>query len=250
MSAGSTWVKQYLIFIFLLWYYNLSAQVETVGIQLWTDYNIKIPVSDKFGYGGDVGFRRFVTNYDWNQIYIRPRVTYRLTPDLQLAGGVAYFRTNFQNENRINEFRMFQDFVLVGPNLNYIIFSWRLRFEERFFNFKNLPNDWYIRARYMAIIGSKDIKIARENFYLQAMFEGFKPIIKQASNEIFIDQIRIMGIVGHRVNPYWRYELHYMLQNTRQFSENGFVANNHIIRIRVFHTLIKKDKNMKTKKAD
>ena len=241
----ATSLRYFFILLSIFGWSEVCSQKDSVGFQLWTDFNINIPITDKFGYGGDVGLRGFASNYDWNQFYIRPRITYELTPDLQAAGGIAYFRTNFFDDYNINEFRGFQDFVLVGPNLNYIIFAWRLRFEERFFNYENLPNDWYIRARYMAIIESKDFAIAKEKFYLQGMFEGFKAIVNDASNEVFIDQIRLKAIVGHRVSPTWRYELHYMWQNTRQFSEDGFETDNNIIRIRVFHTLKKKDDKKK-----
>ncbi len=231
------------LLLFFLGFFLLQSETKAqadsneVGFQMWTDYNLNVRVNKRFGYGGDVGLRGFLTNYDWNQIYIRPRITYELGRITQLATGIAYFRTNFFEDNNIHEFRLFQDLVFTGPNLNFIHFQWRLRFEERFFAYENIPNDWYIRARYMAVIETKDFNIGGQKFHATGMYEGFQPVVNQSSPEVFIDQIRIKAVIGHRVSPSFRYELHYMWQNTRQYSENGFETDNNVFRIRLFHTI-------------
>ena len=56
---------------------------------LWINYALKVPTSEKFSYGGDVGFRHILSEGDLKQFLIRPSVTYRLNPFFALGGALA-----------------------------------------------------------------------------------------------------------------------------------------------------------------
>jgi len=79
-----TQIRKTLIILILLVPLSGFTQVDH---QLWLDYNVNVPVNTRFSYGGDIGFRGFVSNIDWNQIYLRPQVRYRFNSTFMLAVG-------------------------------------------------------------------------------------------------------------------------------------------------------------------
>ena len=87
-----------------------KGKEEEVDSQLWLNYALTVQASQKLSYGGDVGFRGFISNKDWNQILIRPTVTYRFNYTFSAAGAIAWFGTFNEGVDNINEFRIHQDF--------------------------------------------------------------------------------------------------------------------------------------------
>lgn len=225
--------------LFVLSLLSAHAQEDNdVEFQLWLDHVMWHPVSKKMRVGGDIGARGFVSNSDWNQLYLRPAMQYKFNKNLTGATGISYWRTNnkYDGVDNVNELRFHQDIELVDwPKLGFVKLYFRLRFEERFFFYQSIPNDWYMRARYMPGIQTNDFKIGSQIFFLMGLAEGFKPIINNSSPEIFIDRFRVKGIVAHKFKPNWRYEIHFLLQNSRVLSDDGFERANNIIRIRLFH---------------
>ncbi len=233
------------VLVSVLLFCGLSGKSQNVDHQFWMNYALTVPVNQKFSYGGDVGLRGLGSNRDWNQILIRPTVTYRFKYPISVAGAMAWFGT-FNNGNyNVTEFRIHQDFNLKWPDLGFLELFYRVRIEERFFFYQaEIDNSFTVRLRGLIGIESQDFTWfgSKRPIYFQGIYEGFKTLGDESANEVFINQVRIHFAFGHRLSKRFRYELHYIAQRSRLFADDGLSTSQNIYRIRLFHRLPGKEK--------
>ncbi len=230
-----------IIILLVLLLSGFHCKSQEVDNQLWINYALTVPVTSNFSYGGDAGFRGFISNQDWNQILVRPTATYRFNQTIGIAGAVALFSTFNRDVENLYEFRIHQDFNIRWPDLTVLSLFYRLRIEERFFFYEDLPNDFNLRIRYLVGIESQDFTFlgSKRPIYFQAIWEGFKTVGEESAYQIFINSVRIHFAFGHRMSTKFRYELHYITQRSRQFSDTGLETSQNIFRIRLFHRIEK-----------
>jgi hypothetical protein len=220
---------------------NLNAQ--SVDHQLWMNYALKVPINEKWTYGGDVGLRGLISNYDWNQFFIRPNVNYRINYTFSVSPAIAWFSTFNRDAGNVNEFRIHQDFNAKWPDFGFIEFFYRIRFEQRFFFYQNdnYSNDFNLRVRALVGAETADIKLfgPKRPIYFQVIYEGFSTG-KESALEVFLNQTRLHFALGHRLSKNFRYELHYIKQGSRLLREDGLKISQNIYRLRFFHRLAKK----------
>lgn len=218
------------------------GQSEDIDFQTWSDFTYTYFIKNQTKIGADIGFRGIVSKNNWNQFYFRPTYKYYFNRTLQAAGGVAIFVTSSEVINNTTEFRIFQQMNVAWPIVDYIGFYHRLRFEERFFAYQendqfstDLPNDFEARARYQLRLESADIRIGNKNrpIYFLAAWELFYSI-NEAAVESLINNQRILVGFGHRLSPSFRYEIQYIFQKSRRYSEDGFKTSEHLLRLRLF----------------
>ena len=125
-----------------------STQVDQ---QFWMNYSVTVPTTTKWSYGGDVGLRGLFSNYDWSQFLIRPAATYRFNSTFSAQGAVAVFKTLNKKDNNLTEFRMHQDLNIRWPKWDVVSPFFRLRIEERFFFYQDLPNDFNMRICFIGL---------------------------------------------------------------------------------------------------
>jgi Protein of unknown function (DUF2490) len=223
----------------------INANSQEVDHQLWVNYALNVPINNKLSYGGDIGLRGFISNYDWNQVLIRPTVTYRFNREIGVAGAIAWFRTANRANVNVNEFRIHQDLNLKWPDLGFMEFFYRVRTEERFFFYENnITTDFNVRLRALIGIESQDFNWfgSKRPIYFQGIYEGFRTLGDESANEVFINQVRIHVVFGQRLSKGFRYELHYIAQKSRLFLEDGLNVSQNIYRVRLFHRLTRKEK--------
>lgn len=229
------------IILIVLLICNLPGKSQDVDHQLWLNYGLTVPINKNLSYGGDVGFRGFISNYAWNQILIRPAITYRFNYPISVALAVAWFRTSNRDDFNVNEFRIHQDFNLKWPDLGFLKLFFRVRVEERFFFYEEttFPNSFNVRLR--GLIGIETPYYSwfghKRPIYFQAMYEGFKTVGDESAYEVFVNQVRIDFAFGHRISSSFRYELHYIMQRSRLYSDAGLETTQNIFRIRLYHRL-------------
>ena len=235
-----------ILLLFIILSPVVRAQDEDVDFQFWVNYALTIQANQKLSYGGDAGFRGFISNADWNQILIRPTITYRFNYTFSAAAAIAWFSTFNVNEENINEFRIHQDFNAKWPDFGFIEFFYRLRIEQRWFFYNSLPNDFDLRLRYLAGVESADINLfgPKAPIYFQLIYEGFRTLGDESAYEIFIDQSRFHIAMGQRISKRFRYELHYIRQKSRDGSDDVLDLSQNIFRIRTFHTIPYKTKDI------
>jgi hypothetical protein len=227
-----------------LQFINLTGKSQDVDNILWINYAITIPTTKNFSYGGDIGARGLISNQDWNQFLIRPTATYRFNQTIGVAGAVALFSTFNQDIRNLYEFRIHQDLNLKWPDLDVLSFFYRVRIEERFFFYENLPNNFNVRLRYLIGVTSQDFTFisSKRPIYFQVIYEGFKTVADESAYQIFVNQLRIHFAFGHRISSNFRYELHYIKQQSRQYADNGLETTQNIYRVRLFHRLRGREK--------
>jgi hypothetical protein len=224
-----------------LQFVNLTGKSQEVDNQLWINYTLSIPITKKISFGGDIGARGLISNEEWNQFLIRPTASYKFNKIFNVAGAVALFSTFNRDIRNLYEFRIHQDLNVRWPDLTVISFFYRLRIEERFFFYENLPNNFNVRLRYLIGVISQDLTFLGEKrpIYFQVIFEGFKTLGEESAYQIFINQLRLDFSFGHKISSNFRYELHYIKQKSRKFSDVGLEASQNIFRIRLFHRIAK-----------
>ncbi|HBH22059.1 MAG TPA: hypothetical protein DDY13_01415 [Cytophagales bacterium] len=237
--------------VFLIFIFTITGTYSVVGqsgdYQIWTDFTIKYESTNRIGLGGDVGYRTEPGSGDWNTFYIRPTVYYAPNNIFKLNGGLAYFKVFQDFPQNSDEIRLFQDFHFNWPDFGWLLIRNRIRFEERFFFFPDGDDDFSARGRYRINLESRDFGLfgSARKLYLVGSWEGFLQL-NQAVEELFINNYRTYISLGLRQSAGWRYELHFMQQNSRQIVEDGFKTQEYVVRFRVFHTILNEIENEKT----
>jgi uncharacterized protein DUF2490 len=228
----------------ITFHWVLNAQKDNVDFQTWTDFTLTKPISQKSLIGGDIGVRGIVSENDWNQFYIRPTYHFDIKENIRLTGGIAFFFTMNKFTSNLSELRFFQESTFKWPTFNHIHFKHRIRIEERLFfypddSFGNEnPNQFEFRTRYQLSVESKDFHIGKKNssIYFLGAFEAFFRIGNTAF-DFFINNQRIWGGFGYKLNPRFKFELNYIFQNSRIISDEGLKTTQHILRLRISYLL-------------
>lgn len=219
-----------------------NGQSENIDFQTWTDFTFTYTIKNRTNIGADMGVRGLVSKHDWNQFYFRPAFHYYFNSTLNAGGGVAIFATLGDVIKNVTEVRIHQEMGVAWPIFDKFQFFHRLRFEERFFAYQEddqfnqgLPNDFEARTRYQLSIETIDISVGNKNrsIYFLASWELFYSINTSAV-ERFVNNERILGGFGHRLSPLFRYEIQYIFQKSRKFSEDGLKTSQHVLRLRLF----------------
>ncbi len=216
----------------------MGQNTTDVDFQTWTDFSLNVHLTNKSRLGGDAGIRGLVSSKDWNQFYIRPTYRYYFNQTVNVSTGAAFFYTVNNTLGNVSEFRLFQEIDLLWPNLTVVTFNNRFRLEERFFFYESQTktNDWNARGRYELYIESRDFNLLQflHNIYLLASLEYFLPFNNSAT-ELFINRNRLVLGFGQRISARFRYDLQYIWQKSREFSDEGFKTNENILRLRLHY---------------
>jgi len=206
MRSISTKIKCVLLIVIISFTIEAHAQNSEVDYQTWTDVTLTYFFSQKLSLGGDAGLRGIISSKDWNLFYIRPTINYTVSPRFRFSGGIGSFNTFNNTLSNTYEIRPFQDAHISWPNIGWLDFYHRFRFEQRFFFYQNLENDFNIRGRYLFRVRTIDFKLfsKKKSFYLKGMWEVFVPIGKSAT-ELFVNNQRFYAAIGHRSSDRLRF---------------------------------------------
>ena len=233
-----TKIKCIILSVIISFTIEAHAQNSEVDFQTWTDVTLTYFFSQKLSLGGDAGLRGIVSSKDWNQFYIRPTINYTVSPRVKISGGIGSFNTFNKTLSNTYEIRFFQDAHISWPDIGWVDFYHRFRFEERFFFYEKLENNGNVRGRYLFRARTIDFKLLskKKSNYLKGMWEVFVPIGESAA-ELFVNNQRFYAAIGHRSSDRLRFELFYIWQKSREFSDDGFRTSENIFRLRFFYTL-------------
>lgn len=230
------------MFIFLT--VHLHAQEEEiqeddVDNQSWMDFRTFYKINEDWTYDGDYGLRGFLTKEDWRRIYIHPAFVYDANAFIDVRGGMRFIFTWEGNATNTFELRPWQGVRFLWPKTNWIVFSQYIRLEQRFtFGIEDGSFDFVVRARYRIMAKTPNIRLVSLNqtFYFLTSFEIFGNVGK-AIEESFVDRTRLTFGMGYFITQAWRAELHYILQGSNLWTEEGAKLNVHIFRLRIRYYL-------------
>lgn len=236
------WCKAtFLFLIFISLKNNLAAQ-DTIEYQSWTDFNIIYQLNNRTEILTDFGVRGLVSNYSWNQFYIRSMYRLGISRNFSIAAGVADFLTLEKEQPNTNEIRLNQDLNIVWPSFGFGDFTHRFRIEERFFQ-SSEGNDFNLRPRYMINFKTSgfrfltkksvwDFGINLENFF----------VFGKEVEERFANRSRLGFSLGLRPSLKFKINFNYILQGSREFSNQDFKTQENIFRLRLYYNLFRNDK--------
>jgi len=175
----------------------------------------------------------------WHFSFIKDRNSgFNLKSNVNIRAGAAIFYTKDLVTMNQLEIRFHQEVDFKWPQIVGFAFGHMIRFEERIFYYKELESERSVRGRYRLSIESPDFKVfgMQKSFYALANTEFFIPLGSQ-STERYINNNRFVAGIGHRLSGKFRYELHYILQRSRNYSHEDLNGSEHILRLRTYLTL-------------
>ncbi len=231
-------------FITLTGFIAQGQPVKTVQKQeqAWLGYFNQTRFSTHWGLWADVQLRRTDFLDRWNQILVRPGLTYYLADNVRITAGYAYIGSYLSPSGTIRpEHRPWQQIWWSGRTKRLNLVQW-IRAEERFN--RRISGDqladgygfnWRLRYNFLLQIPLKGevIQPGVLNFVLQN--EAFINLGKQITLNYF-DQNRFFVGVSYPFSKSLTAQAGYMNLFQQQATGNTFV-NNHVARLFLFHTL-------------
>ena len=218
------------IFICLLY---IPVVVKGQVNQVWIDANLQHKMNNRWSWAGDFG-ARFTLKQSLSVAFIRGAILYHASPKLTLYGGFGYFFYNSSPSGITgHELRPWQgarfDFNL-SPK---IILTNYTRLEERSINGEG-ENEFFLRFRNLTGVTVTVFQnnTRQHSIYIPVSFEFFEDLNKK----MFINRHRTYFGAGYAFLKN-RIEIHYILQQGRLNSSDGFELTENIYRIRWFRTL-------------
>ena len=242
-------MKRIYIIVFLIIIGNpiVIAQTEKkINHQslLWTRYCNQLTLNDKWAVHSELDNRLFVKPLTPNLFVIRVQARHKITEQIELGAGFAYFSVatqepEIQMEFNVPEYRGQQD-VTLKHSIGKINFSHRYQLEERFIHKADKlglveGSIFYLRFRYRiqgdCNLWKSDKQYLKAIVSNEIMINGGNKIIKNT-----FDQNRIYAGLQFGMNAALAAELGYL--NSFQQRANGVdYFSRDIVRISFYHKL-------------
>jgi hypothetical protein len=203
-------LKKIVFVLLLLSASNSFAQTKNTYHDncVWTQYLVKVQFAKKWSVSLDLGYRMHNFANNVSQYYIRPLLTYNISPKVNLIAGYAHFETN-QFLNGYSDFmrpeNRFVERLTVTQNVGRVEIKHRYRVEERFIrnNQKGILENgsaFSMRLAYQiyATLPLNNSKIKEKTVFLLAFNELFVSFGKNIFNNF--DQNRLAGGFGYQFN--------------------------------------------------
>ncbi len=211
---------------------------------LWTRYYNQLEVNPKWSIHSEFDNRVFVNPIVQNLFVVRVQGRHKISNQLELGGGLAYFSVATQNPEvnfkyNFPEYRSQQD-VTWKKNWNKIEIDQRFQIEERFFqNFdkEGLTSGTTFFWRFRYRLQGEYTFWKKEKQYLKAIAYD-EIMINAGKNVVYntFDQNRIYGSLQYGVNKNLAVELGYMKSFQQRASGVDYFDRN-IIRFSIYHKL-------------
>lgn len=205
-------------------------------------------LSGKWSLSYDVHVRRSgFPGLTWQQLLIRPGITYDLTPEARLTAGYAYISTHQYGDDpiaaRFPEHRLWEQLALT-QRTGGVTIAHRFRLENRFLGVMGnvgVPgveptvDRWRFTQRFRyQLRGTKPFGSGPTGPYLTAFNEVFIGLGRDVQLNI-LEQNRLFAGAGWRFTPTLRAEAGYMEQQLIR-SSGRRVERNHTLTVTLFTT--------------
>lgn len=195
-------------------------------------------LSGRWSLWYDVHIRREGIPGDrWQQLLIRPGVSYDVAPDVRVAAGYGYIVTHQYGDDpiaaRFPEHRIWEQLTL-SQKAARVAVSHRFRLEQRYLGVMSSPpvgqepevERWRFTQRFRySIRGTLPLGTAKTGPYLTGFNEVFIGLGRDVQLNI-LEQNRLFGGVGWRFTPTLRAEAGYMQQQIIRASGRRVESNN------------------------
>lgn len=201
-------MRRVIALIIFLFAVTEASAVKPAPYGLWPGYYGAASIGPKSGIWLEVQPRMYDFEGDLEQLLTRVAYTYKLTPEVQVAQGYGYIRSepyiSGTEEQRVTEEHRVYQQLIMRQRFGRFHLQHRYRLEERF-----LQNDFRVRFRYFLggnlCLNSKELqaKTAYLSLYNELFVHADKPVF---------DRNRLYGGVGYVVSKSIRLEAGNMWQ--------------------------------------
>lgn len=247
-------MRMYILICFLF-FKGMIAQDNTITTQqFWLDYNQKWLLSERLSVKAPIGMKTISTGA-WNRYFISPEVVYRI-PKLMLkslyykeeiSGGLDLYYNQNINGTDVIEVTPYQSYGLTWPNRERLDLKHQVVLRERFqFNTDNWDSKFGLKLSYELSLTLKfqgDLWKYGKGFYLPVSMKFYWNLIDAA---VFNNVFRITPGLGYQINKKWKAAFLIGYNRTRNGIDEQFKTNDVIYRVRLYHTIDKKKKQVKT----
>ncbi len=170
-------------------------------------------------------------NGEWQELFINTTTDYSLNKTFHLWGGCVYYYSKDGGEIT-HEIRPWEAIMIYFPRIKGVTFQHLLRMEERFY-FQ--PEAGYtghgLRARYtfFGIIPLNHKEMVDRTIYLWPSIDYFMDL-NGKHNESYVNKSRYNIGLGFRFSKFYRMEISYMAQFSKDAIGDHFIYADRIFR--------------------
>ena len=215
-----------------------TPRIRDSNLNSWWVYAGDHPIGDgPWGVFSEVQVRRSNFASSWQQLQFRDAVTYRFSPNIQVAAGYVFTRTarygDFPAAQPVIEHRVYEQLLIKQPFQRFDI-EHRYRVEQRFLETIASPSNYFryqnrFRYQLKATLPITKSDAHGRQWYLFAGDEIFLNFGPNFGPSVF-DQNRAIAGVGYKVTKNNKVEVGYLNQLLEQ--RNGRIEeSNHTLRV-------------------
>ena len=216
------------------------GQNDDLPTQLWLAAQHHHKVGEKTRVSGKLGYKELTSPDqffgEWNEFYVNGDGSYDLGEQFRVDGGVGLYYTYQPEDEDTFEFRLWQGGTAFWPDspglVRRLVFTHRLRFEERFTDSEGWDFAMRLRYRLVTKIPINKHTLEPGAFYLPLAAEFFVDLTGEVT-EFFGDKRRLSVGLGYVMNKNWTLDLRFQRQLSRSTSEEDFTRSGNVIEFTV-----------------
>jgi len=234
-----------LALLLLLWNIPVSGQEDhNYNQQLWIDFNPKIVLGNgKVLLQGNLGYRTIFPS-DWHRYYLNIGLSYSpfihndsrgsALQYMQLHAGIGDYYTHSVANVNLNEIRTYVGAQLRWPSLRRVVFSHRVRFEQRFERILDSKvHEFTPRLRYRLSAKLRFLKTSISDLYIPLSGE----IFMNAGRGLYFNEVtRLNHGLGYDFTDEFATEIAFSYHFSRNSGDDPFLNNVLVYRVRAFYT--------------
>jgi hypothetical protein len=211
------------------------GQDDDLPLQLWLAFQHHHKVGERFRVSGKLGYKELTSpdRYfgEWNKSYINGDGSYDLGEHFRIDGGVGLYYTYQPEDEDTFEFRLWQGATAFWPDIpgvRRLVFTHRLRLEERFTDIGGGEFAMRLRYRLDTKIPINKHTVEPGAFYLPLAAEFFADLTGEVT-EFFGDESRLSVGLGYVMSKNWTFDLRFQQQRSRSTGEEDFTRSGNVI---------------------
>jgi len=215
---------------------------QSTNEQLWFEYMLNYPFANSFNLENTLTYSTLLNTPKWRTLDYNPTVEYSLTNNFDLLAGGTLSYTN-----QVEDYNTFEARLMIGTKIHFtpnsrILSRLQLRFEQR--NFKNLDTKTWETVYRPRARAEFLIPINRKTFFEDKLWYAIADAellfaVDDDVQERFANRFRLRIGVGYRLSYTSRFEIIYMLQQSKNGIDDSFESSDNVFRFRYKHYLRK-----------
>src|SRR5688572_27176490 len=217
-----------------------SLRAQSPNEQIWFEYMLNYPFANSFNLENTFTYSELLNSPKWRSLEYAPTLEFALTSYLDvLAGGTLAYTS------QLEDYDTFEGRLMIGTRIHFtpnarILSRLQVRLEQR--NFKDLEADTWETVYRPRARAELLIPINRKSYFEDKLWYGIADVellfaMDGDVQERFANRFRLRLGVGYRLNYTSRFEIVYMLQQSKNGIDESFESTDNVFRFRYKHFL-------------